>query len=224
MAATVTSLPGMGGVDYTVVLVPASAAADAGAFPQGSFVLPPGTVLSAPPALPPPHLGIDGGGGLPAPGDAYGGLGPLPSGAFGQSTAEADAEAFAAHGLLAPFGPEGADVYYGPLDTAQFADAAGLLPPLPQEAPPEEPLPLPPQQLLPLIRPRACPARRSCFTAAGADARRPQRYRDASLAPRQTTCAVRSEHACLRGPFAVARCASRADLLPSSPPRRRRSL
>lgn len=213
-----TSLPG--GVDYTVVLVPASAAADAGAFPQGSFVLPPGTTLSAPPALPPPpHLGVDPAAGLP-----YGGLGPLPAGAFGQSTAEADAEAFAAHGLLAPFGPEGADGFYGPLDTAQFAAAAGLLQP---EAPQEEPLPLPPQQLLPLIRPRACPCRAACvalslhaLTCCACSAAAPQAARQGKLRAR---CAGSS--GLTRGPCACFEaCGACADVSARFAARRRRAL
>ena len=158
--AAVPSLPDGG--EYRVVLVPATAAADAGAFPAGSFVLPAGTTLSSAP-LPAPDLGgVDPATGLPsAPGDAYGGLGPLHLGEGGAGLGEGDTEAFAAHALLAPFGAEGADAYYGPLDTAQFAAAAGLLPPLP---PPEEQALLPPPPPpLPVVRPRAWPARASAL-------------------------------------------------------------
>ena len=189
--AAVPSRPDGG--EYRVVLVPATAAADAGAFPAGSFVLPAGTTLSSAP-LPAPHLGgVDPATGLPsAPGDAYGGLGPLHLGEGGAGLGEGDPEGFSAHALLAPFGPEGADAFYGPLDTAQFAAAAGLLPPLPPQDE-EAPLPPPPPQL-PVVRPRAWPARPSAL----------RRRARANAAPRSVPPQATAEDGLRAG--CVARC------------------
>jgi hypothetical protein len=205
--------PGLGlpgGAHYTVVLVPANAAGSAGAFPAGSFVLPPGTTLaapSAPPAAPAGRGGAGGrgrGGGAQAP--TYGGapgapVVVLPPGAYDPTAGGAGADAMYAHanGLLqyAHAGEGAADgaaaMYYAAAQHHHLVDAShGFLPAGAQ---------LVLSGGAPAAAPRACP--RCCTPAAHAhthththaDASRARR--DAAL-PRRT---VKRKSTWVRGAF-----------------------
>jgi hypothetical protein len=144
--------PGLGlpgGAHYTVVLVPSNVSGNSGAFPPGSFVLPPGTTLAAPAAPAAPPAGRAGGGGgrgrqpaAPAAQQAYGGapgapVVVLPPGAYDPTGGAAGADAMYAHasGLLqyAHAGEGAAEgaaaMYYAAAQQHHVVDAShGFLP------------------------------------------------------------------------------------------------